>query len=210
MLCKSLQYVLSHKQLKRGSEAYALPSWSHNVRYFWQFNFFNFRTVIWIQVYVNIPSYALNSRHSSLEQVWSIRHNWIYMGGVDILRSCDISYTAVSPDPSAGAILTFSSRVYVLTRKNKYIMILLGGHFLAQIGVALRIISYGGHAGRFMTWPGLKEDLLTVNQAPEFPNPANLLNKHEFQGISSFHAIPGTEIRSVCILSPKPERFVWL
>jgi len=65
-------------------------------------------------------------------------------------------------------------RVYVLTRKNKYILIVLGSHFLAQIGVALHIVAFGSHA------------------APEFPNPANILNQHEFQ---------------VCTLSPRPESY---
>ena len=71
------------------------------------------------------------------------------MDRVDIRHSCNISYTAVSLDHFAGVILTFGRRVYVLTRKNKYVVIVLVTHFLAQTGVALRIVSFGGHAGRF-------------------------------------------------------------
>ncbi|KAF8226382.1 hypothetical protein L208DRAFT_366773 [Tricholoma matsutake] len=65
-------------------------------------------------------------------------------------------------------------RVYVLTRKNKYIVAILVCHLLALIGVALRILSFTGQIG-------LKEDVVVPRKHPHPHDRHPFFKEHSFQ-----------------------------
>ncbi|KAF8226389.1 hypothetical protein L208DRAFT_1407137 [Tricholoma matsutake] len=77
-------------------------------------------------------------------------------------------------------------RVYVLSRKNKYIVTILVCHLLAQIGIALRILSFRGHVG-------LKEDIVVPRKHPHPHDHNPDFKEHKFE---------------VCMLSLDRQRLV--